>query len=97
MAELLVTSAKVVGTKFDFRNNEKKAIRKTAHMETCNGRRKSKHLKIANRMSTVIGNLRAGDLASTRLEACLRILTSGDPKNLTSAPKYRLTCLRQVK
>ena len=66
-------------------------------METCRGRRKSKHLKIANKMSTVIGNLRAGDLASTRLEACLRKLISGDTKNLTSAPKYRLTCLRQLK
>ena len=61
-------------------------------------RRKSKHLKIAKKMSTVIGNLRAGNLASTRLEACLMgKLTSGDAENLTSAPKYRLTCLRQVK
>ena len=65
-------------------------------MEACKGRRKSKQLKIANKMSTVIGNLRAGDFASTRLEACLRNLTSGDAKKLTSAPKYRLTCLRHL-
>ena len=51
-------------------------------METCKGRRKSKHLKIANKISTVISNFRAGNFASTRLEACLRRLTSGDAKEL---------------
>ena len=34
--------------------------------------------------SYIIGNLRAGDFASTRLGACL---FSGDVKKLTSAPK----------
>ena len=42
---------------------------------------------MANKMSTVTGNLRAIGLARTRLAACLRKLTSGDAKKVTSAPK----------
>ena len=88
-----MASARLVGTKLDFRNNEKKATRKTAHMQTCRGERKSNNLKIANKM----GNLRAGGLASMRLAACFRKVTSDAAKKVTSAPKYRLTGLRQLR
>ena len=52
---------------------------------------------MANKMSTVIGNLRPTGLGSTRLAACLRKLICGDAKKVMSAPKYRLTCLRQLR
>ena len=48
-------------------------------------------------MATVMGNLRAGGLASMHLAACFRKVTSGAAKKVTSAPKYRLTCLRQLR
>ena len=92
-----MASARLVGTKLDFCNSEKKATRKTAHMQTCRGERKSNNLKIANKMATVMGNLRAGGLASMRLAACFRKVTSEAAMKVTSAPKYRLTCLRQLR
>ena len=45
---------------------------------------------MADKMSTIIGNLHAIGLASTKLSC-------GDAKKVTSAPKYRLTCLRQLR
>lgn len=45
---------------------------------------------------TVIGSLRADALASISFTGCLRDMTSGAMKKVTSGPRDRLTCLRQL-
>lgn len=51
---------------------------------------------MTNKILTVIGSLRAGALAGIRSGGCLRDMISGAMKKVTSGPRDRLTCLKQL-